>query len=341
MGLPALLLVLALLAGPGLAQRLVTVQGGPLVRTEGSHITIWCNVTGHKDGVEQDFEWSVYQQAAPDREIRIVSTSQPNYAYSMYAQRVNRKEIYVERLGGDSALLHVTKLEAKDMGQFECYTPNTDGPYLGSYSAKTELIVIADTLSVTSPAQTLEKVEGDVLQLTCEVTRQTAQHTHLSMGWYLRSPDPAAPPQDLITLSRDFVLRPGAPYRQRFGSGDLRLDKLSGAAYRLTVYQLQPADQGLLYCEAAEWIQDPDQSWYAMVRKQANQTTLRVQPTDSGPDVPAVLLVLGRPGGRGRSCCALWRLTGRGVQRELRLILAGLCRPAKVTPSRSHRGSAR
>lgn len=126
-------------AGTCTAQRLVSVQPGPLVRTEGSHATIWCNVTGYREGVEQDFEWSMYLDTAPDREIRIVSTAQPNYAYAVYSQRVNAKEIYVERLSGDSALLHITKLQAKDQGIFECYTPNTDGQYLGTYSARTNL----------------------------------------------------------------------------------------------------------------------------------------------------------------------------------------------------------
>ncbi|XP_026119429.1 immunoglobulin superfamily member 3-like [Carassius auratus] len=122
-----------------LAQRQVTVQPGPLIRTEGSHITIWCNVTGYKEGVEQDFEWSMYLYTTPDREIRIVSTSQHNYAYALYAQRVNSKEIYIERLSGDSVLLHITKLQATDQGMYECYTPNTDSRYLGSYSARTNL----------------------------------------------------------------------------------------------------------------------------------------------------------------------------------------------------------
>ncbi|XP_076603519.1 immunoglobulin superfamily member 3 isoform X1 [Chaetodon auriga] len=277
----ALLLACALLAGVAVAQRVVTVQGGPLIRTEGSHVTIWCNVTGYKDGVEQDFEWSMYLPSAPDREIRIVSTAQPNYAYAVYAQRVNSKEIYVERLTRDSAVLHITKVQAKDQGLFECYTPNTDGRYLGSYSARTNLTVIADSLTVTAPAQTLSKVEGDTLQLTCEVSRTTMQHTHLSVGWYLRSPeDAAAPPQELVTLSRDFVLRSGGPYRQRMAAGDLRLDKTSATAYRLTIHKLQPVDQGLLYCQAAEWIQDTDDSWFAMTRKQSDKTQLRIQPTD-------------------------------------------------------------
>lgn len=281
MGTGALLLACALLAGVAVAQRVVTVQGGPLIRTEGSHVTIWCNVTGYKEGVEQDFEWSMYLPSAPDREIRIVSTAQPNYAYAVYAQRVNSKEIYVERLSRDSAVLHITKVQAKDQGLFECYTPNTDGRYLGSYSARTNLTVIADSLTVTAPAQTLSKVEGDTLQLTCEVSRTTMQHTHLSVGWYLRSPEDAtAPPQELVTLSRDFVLRSGGPYRQRMAAGDLRLDKTSATAYRLTIHKLQPVDQGLLYCQAAEWIQDTDDSWFAMTRKQSDKTQLRIQPTD-------------------------------------------------------------
>ncbi|KAM6934217.1 immunoglobulin superfamily member 3 [Xenentodon cancila] len=277
----ALFLYCALLAGVAVAQRVVMVQSGPLVRTEGSHVTIWCNVTGYKEGVEQDFEWSMYLGSVPDREIRIVSTAQSNYAYAVYAQRVNSKEIFVERLSRDSAVLHITKVQANDQGLFECYTPNTDGRYLGIYSARTNLTVIADSLTVTAPAQTLSKVEGDTLQLTCEVSRTTVQHTHLSVGWYLRSPeDPTAQPQELVTLSRDFVLRSGGPYRQRMAAGDLRLDKTSATSYRLTIHKLQPGDQGLLYCQAAEWIQDPDGSWFAMTRKQSEKTQLRVQPTD-------------------------------------------------------------
>ncbi|XP_062313190.1 immunoglobulin superfamily member 3 [Osmerus eperlanus] len=281
MGIRTLLIACSVLAGVGLAQRVVTVQSGPLVRTEGSHVTIWCNVTGYKEGVEQDFEWSMYLTSVPDREIRIVSTAQSNYAYAVYAQRVNSKEIYVERLSQDSALLHIAKVQTRDQGLFECYTPNTDGQYLGSYSARTNLTVIPDSLSVTAAAQTLSEVEGNTLQLTCEVSKTTAQHTHLSVGWYLRSTeDAAAPSQELITLSRDFVLRSGGPYRQRMASGDLRLDKTSATAYRLTIHMLQPVDQGLLYCQASEWIQDPDGSWFAMTRKQGEKTQLRIQPTD-------------------------------------------------------------
>lgn len=134
-----LLLSHSFAAGVAVAQRVVTVQSGPIIRTEGSHMTIWCNVTGYKEGKMQDFEWSVYLPTMPDREIRIVSTAQSNYAYAVYAQRVNDKEIFVERLSQDSAVLHITKVQVKDQGLYECYTPNTDGQYLGSYSARTNL----------------------------------------------------------------------------------------------------------------------------------------------------------------------------------------------------------
>ncbi|XDV30684.1 hypothetical protein PO909_033540 [Leuciscus waleckii] len=141
--------------------------------------------------------------------------------------------------------------------------------------------VIPDSLTVTATAQTLSKVEGDTLQLSCEVTRQTSQHTHVSVGWYLRpADDPNSGPRDLVTLSRDFVLRPGGQYRQRLSSGDLRLDKISATSYRLTIYKLQPTDQGEFYCEASEWIQDPDRSWYAMTRMESEKTSVKVQPTD-------------------------------------------------------------
>lgn len=127
------------LAGAAVAQRVVMVESGPLIRTEGSHVTIWCNVTGYKEGTEQNFEWSMYLPSVPDREIRIVSTATKNYAYAVYSQRVTSGEIFVEKLSSDSALLHITKVQAKDQGLFECYTPNTDGQYLGSYSARTNL----------------------------------------------------------------------------------------------------------------------------------------------------------------------------------------------------------
>ncbi|KAG8517594.1 Immunoglobulin superfamily member 2 [Galemys pyrenaicus] len=277
-------------------QRQVTVQKGPLYRAEGYPISIGCEVTGYQGPSEQQFQWSVYLPSAPTQEVQIVSTSDASFTYAKYGQRVRNKEIYVERLRGDSVLLHISRLLMKDSGEYECYTPNTDDRYYGNYSAKTRLIgdsltvrdhsksifallpVIPDTLSATMTPQTLSKEEGEPLELTCEASKATAQHTHLSVTWLLMQDGGQSKPIQVISLSRDFVLEPGPLYTKRFADGDVGFDKLGVATFRLSIERLQPSDQGQLFCEATEWIQDPDESWTFITKKQTNQVTLSIQP---------------------------------------------------------------
>uniref|UniRef100_A0A8D2N9K6 Immunoglobulin superfamily member 3 n=1 Tax=Zonotrichia albicollis TaxID=44394 RepID=A0A8D2N9K6_ZONAL len=239
-----------------LAQRQVTVQEGPLYRTEGSHITLWCKVSGYQGPAEQNFQWSIYLPSAPEREVQIVSTVDPSFPYAIYTQR----------------------LQERDAGQYECHTPNTDERYFGSYSAKMNLVVIPDSLRVTAIPQTLNKVEHDSLELKCEVSKSTAQHSHVSIAWYRQRGSEV--PVEIISLSRDFVLRAGSAYAQRQATGDVRLDKVGETTSKLTIYNLHPSDQGEFYCEAAEWIQDPDGSWYAMTRKRSQGAIINVQATD-------------------------------------------------------------
>ncbi|XP_005860014.1 PREDICTED: immunoglobulin superfamily member 3 isoform X3 [Myotis brandtii] len=260
------------------AQRQVAVQEGPLYRTEGSHITIWCNVSGYQGSSEQNFQWSIYLPSAPEREVQIVSTVDSSFPYAIYTQRVRSGKIYVERIQGNSALLHITDLQARDAGEYECFTPNTDERYFGSYSAKMNLVVIPDSLQTTAVPQTLHKVEQDPLELTCEVATETVQHSHVSVAWLRQRGSER--PVEVIALSRDFVLHSSSEYAQRQSLGEVRLDKLGSSTFRLTVFHLQPSDQGEFYCEAAEWIQDPDGSWYAMTRKRSEGTVVTVQPTD-------------------------------------------------------------
>ncbi|XP_037356812.1 immunoglobulin superfamily member 3 isoform X3 [Talpa occidentalis] len=266
------------LLGAVSAQRQVAVQEGPLYRTEGSHITIWCNVSGYQGPAEQNFQWSIYLPSSPEREVQIVSTMDSSFPYAIYTQRVRGGKIYVERVQGNSALLHITDLQARDAGEYECHTPNTDERYFGSYSAKMNLVVIPDSLQTTAVPQTLHKVEQDPLALTCEVAVDTAQHSHLSVAW-LRQKG-SEKPVEVISLSRDFVLHSSSEYAQRQSLGEVRLDKLGATTFRLTIFHLQPSDQGEFYCEAAEWIQDPDGSWYAMTQKRSEGTVVSVQPTD-------------------------------------------------------------
>ncbi|XP_019475393.1 immunoglobulin superfamily member 3 isoform X2 [Meleagris gallopavo] len=138
--------------------------------------------------------------------------------------------------------------------------------------------VIPDSLRVTAVPQTLHRVERDSLELKCEVSKSTAQHSHVSISWYRQRGGEA--PVEIISLSRDFVLRAGGTYAQRHATGDVRLDKVGETTSKLTIYNLHPSDQGEFYCEAAEWIQDPDKSWYAMTRKRSQGTIVNVQATD-------------------------------------------------------------
>jgi len=123
----------------GAGQRVVTIQKGPLYRVLGSHVTLWCKVSGYQGPAEQTFQWSAYLHSAPEREVQIVSTADPSFPYAIYTQRVRAQEIYVERVQGDAVLLHITELQDRDAGEYECHTPNTDERYFGSYSAKTNL----------------------------------------------------------------------------------------------------------------------------------------------------------------------------------------------------------
>ncbi|XP_053313188.1 immunoglobulin superfamily member 3-like [Spea bombifrons] len=273
----SLLLAGILVLEASLAQREVEVQRGPLFRTVGSHITIWCTVRGYQGPPQQHFRWSIYLPSAPEREVQMVSTEDASFSYAIYSQRVRGGDIYVERASGDRAVLHIRQLQERDSGEYECHTPNTDPTYHGSYSAKVNLTVIPDTLVVSAPPQTLQKVEGGSLQLSCDVSRQSAQHTHLSVSWYRGAGDQA---EEVVSLGRDFMVQPGPAYAQRHAGGDVRLDKLGNSTYRLTLYHLQPSDRGDYYCQGAEWIEDPDGSWFAMTRKRSEGSEVSVQSTD-------------------------------------------------------------
>ncbi|XP_004854182.1 immunoglobulin superfamily member 2 [Heterocephalus glaber] len=303
-------------------QREVTVQKGPLYRAEGYPVSIGCNVTGHQGPSEQHFQWSVYLPTAPAREIQIISTKDAAFSYAVYAQRVRSRDIYIDRVQGNSVFLHISKLQMKDAGEYECHTLNTDEKYYGSYSAKTNLTVIPDTLSATKHPQTLSKEEGEALELTCKASKATAQHTHLSVTWYLMQQEESGQPTKIISLSRDFMLIPGPSYTERFAAGDVRLDKLGVTTFRLSIGRLQPSDQGQLFCEAAEWIQDPDETWISITKKQTDQTTLRVQPAvrdfqvsitaestfTEGKPLELVCLVVGS--GRDPQLQVVWLLGG-------------------------------
>ena len=137
--------------------------------------------------------------------------------------------------------------------------------------------MIDNSLSVSSSdSASLNYDEGDALTLTCQVSSNTIQHTHLSVTWYLLKGNEDNV-QPIISLDRDFTLSPGPGFEGRYQAGLIMLDKVGEATYKLKMAQVELSDQGRIYCQADEWIQDPDRSWYSIARKDAGKTTLHVK----------------------------------------------------------------
>ncbi|XP_071003032.1 immunoglobulin superfamily member 2-like isoform X1 [Oncorhynchus clarkii lewisi] len=269
----------------GGARVLVELQSGPLHRVIGYPISISCNVSGFSNpSAQQDFRFSVYKPEKPTQEIQIISTDDKNYAMAVYGARVREGVITLERLSVTSVLFHVKSLVDGDEGEYECHTPNSEAVYDGTYNAKTTLKVIGDTLtaSSTGPAS-FSLSEGDDLTLQCLASSNTFQHTHLSITWYHHG-DREASPHPIISLDRDLKVSPGQRFEGRYQAGFIVLDKLEEATYRLKMARIELSDAGRISCQAQEWIQDPDRSWYPIAQKDTQPTTLEVKAIVVAPD---------------------------------------------------------
>ncbi|XP_016396653.1 immunoglobulin superfamily member 2-like [Sinocyclocheilus rhinocerous] len=242
----------------------VQIQEGPLYRVKGYPISISCNVTGFTGPSNRDFQFILKK---PNVELNMISTSDPDFAYGMFSGRIRNKEMYIQRLSGSSVLLTIKNLLENDAGDLLCETLHTGGAYYGDYAAETKLNVIADTLEASysgSPSQSLS--EGDPLQLECQVSSQTFQHTHLSVTWFLHGEEDEIP-RPIITLDKDLTVKPGAGFEDGYRAGLISMDKVEDTTYRLKMPQVQQSDQGKFFCKAIEWIQDPDRSWTQIAHK--------------------------------------------------------------------------
>ncbi|XP_022059441.2 immunoglobulin superfamily member 3-like [Acanthochromis polyacanthus] len=286
-----LLLCLALLVHRGEARVLTEAQAGPLYRVVGSSLSISCRVSGFtSESAEQQFEFRVTKPAKPNFELHIISTGDPYFGYASYQSRVINNEIAVERVSPTSVQFEIKSLQKDDEGDYDCSVVNSEFVYDGVYSVKTTVKVIDNSLSISSPDSTsLSFNEGEALILTCQASSNTIQHTHLSFSWYLRK-DGEEKAQPIISLNRDFTLRPGQGFEGRYQAGLISLDKLGETTYRLKMAQLEVSDQGKIYCQAQEWIQDPDRSWYPIAQKEAEEITLKVKAREVLPDTTSLVV---------------------------------------------------
>ncbi|XP_034740484.1 immunoglobulin superfamily member 3-like [Etheostoma cragini] len=284
-----LLFYLGLLLHCGEARVHTEAQAGPLYRVVGSLLSISCNVSGFASpSARKEFEFRVKKPEKPTFEINIISTNAQDFGYAIYTQRVRSGDINLKHVTPNSVFFEIQRLEKADEGEYECSVINQQLFYDGTYSAKTTVKVIDNSLSVSSPASTsLSYYEGDALTLTCQASSNTIQHTHLSLTWFLHK-DGEDNAQPILSLDRDFTLIPGPGFEERYQAGLIRLDKMGEAMYKLNMAQLELSDQGRIYCQAQEWIQDPDHSWYTIAQKDAEETFVNVKAREVVPDTSSL-----------------------------------------------------
>ncbi|XP_077393407.1 immunoglobulin superfamily member 3-like [Festucalex cinctus] len=281
------LLCMATLLHFGNARVLTEIQAGPLYRVAGSRLSISCNTSGFANvNLRKEFEFRVTKPANPTT-LNIISTEDPRFSYAVYLARGN--DVALTHASSNSVLFEIKSLRKDDEGEYDCAVINPEYIYDGIYSVTTTVKVIDDSLSVSSAASaSLRYNQGETLTLTCQASSNTVQHTHLSVAWYRRKE--GADDDDLIvSLDRDFTIRPGTGFRRRYQDGLIRLDKVGEATYRLTMGRLEPSDAGRIYCQAQEWIEDPDLSWYSLIQKNAEETQLDVKGRELVPDKVSVV----------------------------------------------------
>ncbi|XP_063173042.1 immunoglobulin superfamily member 8 [Candoia aspera] len=296
-----LLLPLAALSGA----RRVHLPLGPWYRVEGTTLTIPCNVSGYEGPSLQQFEWFLYRPSAPDISIGLVSTQEPTFPYAIFGPRVQAGNISILRVRGDAVELRVRAVRMEDAGVYECYTPTTDSRYQGTYSAKVEVRVIPDRLSVSAASPSSAKpplqgrgataasppqmvlLESQDLLLTCSVASGTWQHTHLSASFAFSAPGSLPLLQEVIGLRRDFALEVAGRFAPRHSGRELSLVKLGDQQYQMALGRLRPEDSGTYHCAAGEWIQDPDGSWQQIAEKRVVLAHVRVQSVASQLSVSA------------------------------------------------------
>lgn len=135
--------------------------------------------------------------------------------------------------------------------------------------------VIEDTLKVSYFGPASHSIsEGESLQLKCQVSTETFQHTHLSVTWYLRGSTDTRP---IISLDQDLTVKPGPEFKDRYASGLIALEKVEDNIYILKISQVQQSDSGEIYCQADEWIQDPDRSWVRICHRNTTGSNVEVK----------------------------------------------------------------
>nr|XP_019952097.1 PREDICTED: immunoglobulin superfamily member 8-like [Paralichthys olivaceus] len=271
----------------------VTLPTGPFYRVAGFPLSVPCVVSGYEGPRTQEFEWFLYRDNAGGRQMGVVSTRDKGFPYTPFQARVRNGEVRVERDSGDAVRLVIQRLRAEDQGKYECYTPSTDSVYQGNYSGSITVKVIPDTLLISfTRSLTGQPVpEGAELTLTCSSSIQSEQLTHLSIMFGKRGGAEApgsgagggevSTVREIISIDNLLGIVPGRSYKKRYDDGEITLEKRNGVGgqdvYLMKMRAVQPDDTGSYFCEASQWIRDPDRSWQKIAQRTLDIGNLTVQ----------------------------------------------------------------
>lgn len=115
-------------------------KAGPLYRVVGTPLIIPCSTSGFRnEDTVKHFQFRVTKPSNPTFQINIISTNDPFYGYAVYQRRVQNDEITLKRVSPNSVIFEIQTLEKSDEGVFECSVINSEGGYLGTYNAKTDV----------------------------------------------------------------------------------------------------------------------------------------------------------------------------------------------------------
>uniref|UniRef100_A0AAQ4PYL6 Immunoglobulin superfamily, member 8 n=1 Tax=Gasterosteus aculeatus aculeatus TaxID=481459 RepID=A0AAQ4PYL6_GASAC len=266
----------------------VFLPPGTLYRVAGFPLSLPCAVSGYDGPRTQDFEWFLIRDDAEGRQMGVVSTRDEGFPYAPFQARVKSGEVRVERDSGDKVRLVIQRLRADDQGKYECYTPSTDTTYQGNYSTTVPVKVIPDTLQISfSRSLSGQPVpEGAELTLTCSAGIQSEQLTHLSVTFGKRgeageASESGVGVREVISIDKLLAVVPGPAYRKRYEDGEITLEKRNGEAgvdvYVMKMRAVRPPDTGAYFCEASQWIRDPDRSWQKIAQRTLDIGNLTVQ----------------------------------------------------------------
>lgn len=167
--------------------------------------------------------------------------------------------------------------------------------------------MIPDTLQISySRALTGQPMpEGAEMTLTCSASIQSEQLTHLSIMFGKRGGGESleggaggevSNVREIISIDKLLGVVPGRLYKTRYNDGEITLEKRNVEAgqdlYVMKMRAVQPDDTGSYFCEASQWILDPDRSWQKIAQRTLDIGNLTIQQLGECNQDPAQVLML-------------------------------------------------